>query len=164
MRKYLFKCGAQSLLGPTQSGLPDISSSPIIICTQVYHIYDMQDNHIFFSLFLRREIIFKCNKNPQAVFFFFFFIIPATAYAPWAHFAVFTFQREGVTEIGCQGEINTAKKSRESLFSLSHVLRVVLQTVGLICPLLSIYPTLHNSSCHCGLFLTQHSVTAYSQV
>lgn len=98
------------------------------------------------------------------MFYIFFFIIPATAYAPWAHFAVFKLQREGVTEIGCQGEINTAKKSRESLFSLSHVLRVLLQTVGLICPLLSIYPTLHKSRCHCGLFLTQHSVTGYSQV
>lgn len=70
MRKYQFKCGAYSLLGPTQSGLPDISSSPIIIRTQVYHIYDMHDNHIFFPLFLRREIIFKYNKNPQEVFFF----------------------------------------------------------------------------------------------
>lgn len=49
------------------------------------------------------------------------FIIPDTVFA-W---------------IGCQGEINT-KRSGESLFSLSHVLRVVLQTVGLICPLLSI--------------------------
>lgn len=82
------------------------------------------------------------------------FIIPPTVFAPWAHFAVYKLQQECVAKIGCQGEINT-KRSGESLFSLSHVLRVVLQTVGLICPLLSIRPTLHSSSCHSGISLTQ---------
>lgn len=44
---------------------------------------------------------------------------------------------ECVTQTGCHSEINRRKWSGESLLSLSHVLRVLFQTVGLKCPQLS---------------------------
>lgn len=71
------------------------------------------------------------NKLPlsslHSPFFFFLQIFFTVSWLQWAVIA----------QTGCQGGIRRRTWSGESLLSLSHVLRVLFQTIGLICPLLS---------------------------